>query len=263
MSKSLTNDVRVERRGTAAIVRFSSPPDGYIANKGAARIGAAVKELLADEGVRGIVITGGQPGVFIRHADVGQITRAAEAIAEGKIHPADFISSPFPALGKLIDEAEKPVIAAIEGVCMGGGLEIAMACVMRIATPDAGSIGLPEIRVGIFPGNGTQRLSRLIGRHKARLFMLNGTVVDAAKALELGLIDEVVPSALERALEIIEGLARRSAGVVTAVLRLTREPQELLEEEQIVFAELIRDDPSIRERTRQFVDRGERLDELP
>ena len=99
MDQSLSNNVAVERLADAAIVRFSSPPEGYIANKGAARLVAAVQELLADDSVRGIVLTGGQPGVFIRHADVGQITRAAQAIQGGSISASDFNSSPFPGVG--------------------------------------------------------------------------------------------------------------------------------------------------------------------
>ena len=262
MDQSLSNNVAVERLADAAIVRFSSPPEGYIANKGAARLIAAVQELLADDSVRGIVLTGGQPGVFIRHADVGQITRAAQAIQGGSISASDFNSSPFPSLGRLIDQSPKPIIAAIEGVCMGGGLEIAMACCMRIATPTVTAIGLPEIRIGIFPANGTQRLSRLIGRHKARLFMLNGTVVDASEALRIGLIDEMAASAVDRAVELIGSYGRRSAGAVAAILELTREPVEMLEEEQEVFANLLRDDKSISVRTQRFTDENERLDQL-
>ena len=259
---SSSSQVTSERRGVTAILRFANPPDGYIGNKAAAELLANLQALLADDAVRGVVITGGQPGVFIRHADVAVIGRAADALVSGRSQPSDFPPSPFPMLGRLLDSAEKPVIAAIDGACMGGGFEIALGCCARIAGPNATSIGLPEIRIGIFPGNGTQRLSRLIGRHRARLFMLGGTVVDAAKALELGLVDEVTTSVLERAVALSHAYALRPAKAVAAILRLTRPPADHLDEEQIAFAELIRDDASVRTRMQQFVERRERLDEI-
>ena len=218
-------------------------------------MGAALAELLSDDSVRGVVLTGGVPGVFIRHADVSQIIRAADALVDGQIAPESFIGAPFPKLGDMLDAAEKPVIAAIDGLCMGGGFEIALACTARIASPAATAIGLPEIRIWIFPGSGgTQRLARIIGRHRARLFMLQGAVVDAAKALELGLVDEVVPNAVDRAVEMIEGFARRPVGAVAAIMRMTKEPAgERLDEELVEFAELIRDDASVRAKMEAFV----------
>jgi enoyl-CoA hydratase/carnithine racemase len=257
------SQVTAERRGRVAVLSFANPPEGFIALKGALQLLEQMRTLLADDAVRAVVLTGGQPGVFIRHADVGQIGRAAEALARGEIEPSSFLGGPFFELGQLIQGAEKPVIAAIDGVCMGGGFEIALACCARIASRSSTAIGLPEIRIGIFPSaGGTQRLPRLIGRNRARLFILAGAVVDAAAALEIGIIDEVAPCALDRALELAESFARRPAGAVAAILRLTRDPPDrAFEEEQIAFAELLRDDPQVRARLRQFVEDGERIDQ--
>ena len=193
-----------------------------------------------------------------------QISRAAEAIASGQIHASSFIDAPFPRLGKMLDAATKPVIAAIDGVCMGGGFEIALACTMRVASPAAVSIGLPEIRIGIFPGaGGTQRLPRLIGKHRARLFMMRGTIVDAAQALKLGLVDELAPSALNRAIELAEEFASRPAGAIAAIMRLTQQlDDEGLEEEITSFASLLRDDPAVREQLRRFSLNGSKIDKL-
>ena len=259
-----TEFVSVERRGAVAIIRYANPPHGYIAVKGAAQITAHLTELLADDAVRGIVLTGGQPGVFIRHADVSQIGRAADALTSGQIEPSAFIGGVFPNLGYQLDAANKPVIAALDGVCMGGGFEIALCCTMRVASSKATSIGLPEIRINIFPASGgTQRLQRILGPHRARVFMLKGMVVDAAKALDLGLIDELVPSALDRAIELAEGFAKRPAGALAAIIDLTRDSAEpRFDDELITFAELLRDEPAIKSRVRQFVDNGERLDEI-
>ena len=258
------SQVSVEHRGAVAILRFANPPSGLIANKGAAQLAEKLGELLGDKEVRAIALTSGQEGVFIRHADVSQISRAADALAEGKIHASAFFDGPFPRLGRMLDAATKPVIAAIDGVCMGGGFEIALACTMRVASPAAVSIGLPEIRIGIFPGaGGTQRLPRLIGNHRAQLFMMRGTVVDATQALELGLVDELAPSALDRAVELANEFARRPPGAMAAIMRLTQSiDDDGLEEEITSFASLLRDDPAVREQLRQFVLSDQKIVEL-
>lgn len=258
--------ITVEHRESIAIVRFANPPSGLIANKSAMQLLARLTALLADDTVRAIVLTGGEDDVFIRHADVGQIQRAADALARGEIGAEDFFVGPFPRLGRLLDGADKPVIAAINGVCMGGGLEIALACTARIASASVKAIGLPEIRIGIFPGaGGALRLQRLLGQSRAWLFMLRGAVVDAAVALELGIIDEVAPDALERALALAADFARRPAGAVAAILQLTRRSisDEMLCAEQTAFAHLLRDDASVRAHLQQFIDSGDRLDQQP
>lgn len=258
--------IRTERRGAVAILAYHNPPDGVIPNKGAALLQHALMPLLDDSAVRAVVLTGGQDGVFIRHADVSQIVRAAQALADGAITPQSFIDAPFPRLGALIEGADKPVIAAIDGPCMGGGLEIALCCMMRVAGAQVQAIGLPEIRIGIFPGSGgTQRLPRLIGRDRARRFMLDGAVVDAAKALELGIVDEVAPSALDRALEIAQGFAARSAQAVTAIMQLTRNAPSAgqLQAELLAFADLLRTDRAAGAMMARFVEGGGALQDIP
>lgn len=259
-------EIRIERLGGVAIVAYHNPPHGLIPNKGAMLLAQAMAPLLDDPAVRAIVLTGGDADVFIRHADVSQIVRAAEALACGTITPNSFIDAPFPRLGALIERAEKPVIAAINGLCMGGGLEIALCCMMRVAGSQVTAIGLPEIRIGIFPGSGgTQRLPRLIGRDRARRFMLEGAVVDAAKALELGIVDEVAPIALDRAVEIAQGFAARPPEAVAAIMRLTRDatPAEGLEQELTAFAELLRDEGAATDIMRRFVAEGRELQDMP
>lgn len=256
--------VNVELAGATAIVRFSNPPHGYIANKGAAQLLEAFTALSADDAVRAIVLTGTEPGVFIRHADVAQIGRAADALVERKIDASAFVQGPFPDLGAMLDASQKPVIAAIDGVCMGGGFEIALACTMRVASAAATSIGLPEIRLGIFPGaGGTQRLQRVLGPHRARLFMLQGEVVDARRALELGLVDEIADRPVERALELARRFSQRPPGAIAAILALTRDGAgALFKEEAAVFAALLQDDPDVRRQLKDFVAGDRRLHEL-
>jgi enoyl-CoA hydratase/carnithine racemase len=254
----------VERIGAVAVVRFDNPPSGFIASKGAAQLADAVETLFSDSSVRALVITGARSGVFIRHADVAQIVRAGEALTSQRIGIEDFLASPFVRLTRLCERAPVPVIAAIDGVCMGGGFEIALCCTFRIAASTVERIGLPEIRVGIFPGSGgTQRLARLIGPHRARAFILRGAVIGAGQALSLGLVDEVAPSALARAIELANELAGRSPAAVRAIMELTRmtDYESGLREEVLRFAALLQD-PETLARLRDFAGGEQDLGEV-
>ncbi|MBI3330562.1 MAG: enoyl-CoA hydratase/isomerase family protein, partial [Candidatus Omnitrophica bacterium] len=120
-----------------------------------------------------------------------------------------------------IQRSSTPVIAAINGVCLGGGLELAMACHIRIAG-DRARFGQPEINLGIIPGwGGTQRLPRLIGRAKAIEWILTGDMVTAQEALRLGLVNQVVPQdqVLKAAKDLARKLASKGAVALTQALR--------------------------------------------
>lgn len=255
--------VTLERRAAASIIRYANAPSGYISNGGAAQMADAVQAALDDPETRTLILTG-QDDVFMRHADVAQIARAAQAVADGTIQPASFVGAPFDRLGRLIEGAAKPVIAAVNGVCMGGGFEIALACHMRIAQASVEAIGLPEIRLDIFPGaGGPERLSRLIGPHRARLFMLDGSVVGADAALVQGLVDAVAVNALDAALNVAACWSERSPHAVAAILRLTRPANAHAEPSVRAFAQLLREDADIRPRLARFVADSEALDRLP
>lgn len=257
--EQVTQDVQ----GQTAVIRFVSDPAGTITNKGAALLADAVEAALTDPAIRAVVLTGGAPGVFIRHADVAQIARAAQALADGRSSPEAFLAAPFQRLGQLLDGARKPVIAAINGVCMGGGFEIALACTMRVAGADVAAIGLPEIRIDIFPGaGGTQRLARLIGRHRARLFMLAGAVLDAAQAAAAGLVDDIADDPLARALELAAGFVRRNPAAVAAIMALTAADDAAgLRDEALAFAAVL-GAPGVQARLERFAADGEALDRL-
>ena len=233
--------VTVELCRSVALVRFQPRADGTISNKGAALLLDSLNRSLAEPDVKAIVLTGARPGIFIRHANLGQIARAAQAMLAGQISEADFLDTPFQQLCRALDRAEKPVIAAINGDCMGGGLEIALACTLRIAAPAVAAIGLPEIRLAIAPGSGgLQRLANVIGPHRARIFILDGTVVGSETALTLGIVDEVSPDPVERALERGEHFARRSPHAVATILRqLAPDNDAAIEENARAFARLL------------------------
>ncbi len=178
------------------------------------KINAAVKEefehalaRLRDDGtVRALVIISGKPDMFIAGADIEEFVALASA-AE-----AERLSREGQEMLNRLDEFPKPVVAAIHGTCLGGGLELALACDYRVATDHPRtSLGLPEIQLGILPGaGGCQRLPRLIGVSAALDIILAGKSVSAARAYRLGMVDELVPPPILR--EIAVRAAERLAG---------------------------------------------------
>jgi enoyl-CoA hydratase len=132
-----------------------------------------------------------------------------------------------------MDAADTPFVAAIQGFCLGGGLELAMCCDIRVAAEDA-QLGQPEIKLGLIPGGGgTQRLPRLVGLGRAMLINLTGDFVDGRTAYEWGLVEKVVPRAevLDAALTIARTIAERSPVSVAALRELARTCRDLPLEE--------------------------------
>ena len=218
--------VTVERRGGCAVITYANPPLGTMTAAGSREMYVAVKAASDDPAVRSIVLTGGLPGIFVRHYDVGELSFASDAsAADAPPRPAP-TAPPEPGFLEMTDllaAAPKPVVAAINGLCMGGGFEMALACDLRIAGLDVASIGLPETRVGIFPGGGgTQRLPRVIGEAKAVEMILRGLVVNAAEALRIGLVHELAADPLARALEMAAEWDTRGADGLAYAKRLTR-----------------------------------------
>tara|TARA_B100001750_G_scaffold208496_1_gene187481 strand:- start:489 stop:2708 length:2220 start_codon:yes stop_codon:yes gene_type:complete len=185
---------RVEHReGGVAVLIMDVPGASMNTLRGDfnAEFAGAFDALETDPTVKAVVFASGKPGSFIAGADIGMldaIDTAAGAAAVSRAGQAamDRVAA-FP----------KPVVAAIDGACLGGGLEVALACHGRVCTERA-KLGLPESQIGLLPGaGGTQRLPRLIGLQDALDLMLTGKQVDARKAKKLGLVDEVVePSIL-------------------------------------------------------------------
>ena len=155
--------------------------------------------LAADLAVRIVLLTGAGDKAFAAGADINELasTDAVTGLAKAKRGQAVF---------RLLETCGKPVIALINGFALGGGCELAMACTMRLANEKA-RLGQPEVKLGLIPGyGGTQRLPRLVGESAALKLLLSGEMIDAAEALRIGLVDEVVPA--ERLMERGEALAR-------------------------------------------------------
>ncbi len=218
--------VSIERRRGAAVVTYANPPYGTMTGVGAQEMLDKVRPLTEDPAVRSIIITGGVPGIFIRHYDVGELSIASDAATDTAPPPPDWdgrAAGGYLALVDVIAEAPKPVIAAINGLCMGGGFELALACDLRIAGPGVEAIGLPETRVGIFPGGGgTQRLPRVVGEAKALEIILRGLTFSSEEALRIGAVHEIAADPLARALEMAAEWEQRGAEGLAYAKRLTR-----------------------------------------
>src|SRR5436309_333745 len=170
-----------------------------------AEVVRALHDLDADEHTRTIVLTGSGDKAFTAGADIHEF--------QGRTAMEQWRMYDHGTLYDAIERTAKPILAMINGYCFGGGLELAMACDIRIAS-DRATLGQTEINIGIIPGGGgSQRLSRLVGLGNALKLTLTGDRIDATEALRMGLVDEVVPHArLEpRTFEIADRIASRSA----------------------------------------------------
>ena len=148
----------------------------------------------ADPAVRCVVITGSDVA-FAAGADIGEMAEAG---------PVEVMSRNVQKYWRALMDCPKPLIAAVEGFALGGGLELAL-CADIIIAGEGAKLGLPEVKVGILPGGGgTQKLARLVGRHRAMLLIMTGKMFSAAEALGMGVVSEVAPSgqALPRTLEV-------------------------------------------------------------
>jgi E-phenylitaconyl-CoA hydratase len=179
--------------------------------------------IAADDAVRVAILTGAGERAFCTGADLKKAMPPPESFAQLSFGAEEDMTgfAPF--------TSDKPVICAINGYALGGGLELALACDIRIAVEEA-RFGLPEVKVGSIPGaGGTQRLPRAVGMGDALLLMLTGDLIDSAEALRLGLVSRVVPRArlLEEARAIAGRIAANAPLAVRAVKRLAHQGASL------------------------------------
>lgn len=206
--------ITVEKRGAVAVLTINRPDKLNALNKQVHTEGvAALDELRADTDVRVVVITGSGPKSFIAGADISEFAGQTPITQRDLFLERTFFNS--------IDAFPKPVIAMINGFCLGGGNELALACDIRIAAENA-RFAQPEINLGIMcGGGGTQRLTRLIGEGRAMELVLTGDMIDATTALKFGLVTAVHP-AEELEAKTME-LAERIAEKAPIALQLTKE----------------------------------------
>jgi enoyl-CoA hydratase len=189
---------------------------------------AVTSELQSDDSVRAVVLTGGLPGVFVRHYSVVELEGLSRTLRERNTVVDLEQRGPERALDAVfrrIETMPKPVIAAVNGLAMGGGFELTLACDLRIAEEGDYEMGLPEVNIGILPGaGGTQKLARLVGMARALEMTLRGRTVSPGEAFELGIVQELAPpgEALTRATALAEELASKPPKSIAHIKRLVR-----------------------------------------
>jgi enoyl-CoA hydratase/carnithine racemase len=202
--KQYTN-LKLERRGHTALVTISNPPANTWTRDSLIALRELILDLNADQGIYALVLTGEGEKFFSAGADLNQFKAGDAGVAA---EAARRFGEAFETLAAFRGVA----IAAINGYAMGGGLEVALACDIRICEEQARK-GLPEARVGLLPcAGGTQRLPRLVGEGWAKRIILCGEQVDADTALRIGLVEEVVGrgEALAKALALAEQVGNQS-----------------------------------------------------
>ena len=208
-------NVKVSTEDRIAVVTIDHRPVNALNRQTMQELDQVIEAIRGDDTVKAVIITGGGSLAFVAGADikeVSQLTSPQDAQAVAALGQAVFLK---------LQRLPKPVIAAINGVCLGGGLELAMACHVRISG-DRARFGQPEISLGIIPGwGGTQRLPRLIGRAKATEWILTGDVVMAQEAYRLGLVNQVVPQdqVLKAAKDVARKIAAKGAVAIREALR--------------------------------------------
>lgn len=207
-------NVLKETAGPVALLTINRPDKRNALNEATRNeLIALLKDCKRDSGVRVVIITGAGDKAFIAGADISEFA-GRSAVDQYRVMKG---ASVYHA----VDAFPKPTIAAINGFCLGGGCELAMACDIRIAS-DAATLGQPEINLGIIPGGGgTQRLPRLVGLGQAFKLLYTGDLIDAAEALRIGLVDEVVPAA--ELMTRVRALADKIASKSPVALELIKE----------------------------------------
>jgi enoyl-CoA hydratase len=219
--------VATERRDAVALVTIDNPPMNALSSALLDELEAEIEALDADADVRAIVLRGAGERAFVAGADIKEFPALRESATEGGS------ARGIQRVGHRMDASDTPFVAAIRGFCLGGGLELAMCCDVRICAVDA-KLGQPEIKLGLIPGGGgTQRLPRLVGHGRAMLLNLTGEFVDAETAYAWGLVERVVPvdELEDAALSVAGQIAAQSPHAIAVLRELARTTRDLPLEE--------------------------------
>lgn len=211
----MTDILLHERRGETLVVTLNRPERmNALSRELATELHARIASTEDDASIRAVVIGGAGDRAFCAGADLRE---RKEADAEGKWAHSRALFD----LNRLILASPKLVIAAIDGWCLGGGLELALACDFRVAS-SASQFGWPEIRLGAYPGaGGAVLLQRLVGQQHARRFLYSGANIDASAAMSMGLVDDVVEpgASIERAVRLAQDMTRNAPLAFAALKR--------------------------------------------
>lgn len=233
-------NILVEKKGKIGIITVNRPEQLNSMNSATrSEMTQSFEDMETDSDVSVVILTGAPSKAFIAGADIKEF-------AEMDLRTREEMNEDW-RVNKVISEMTKPVIAMINGFCLGGGLEIAMACDLRISS-EKSKLGQPEINIGIIPGaGGTQRLTRLIGEGRAMEMILTGRMITAKEAHQYGIVNFVFDSdELEiKTLEIANTIADKSPYAIERAKKCVRAVAEMslekgLEYEQDMFIECFR-----------------------
>ncbi|MFH1954672.1 MAG: enoyl-CoA hydratase-related protein [Pseudomonadota bacterium] len=208
--------VRIEINGKVAVATIDNPPANALSPELRVEFMEKLRELSKNDQVWSLIVTGAGEKFFMAGANIpGLVELDRESGLERVRATRQFFSA--------LDGFEKPVIAAINGLCLGGGLELALVCDIRIAA-DHVKLGLPEVNLGLIPGaGGTQRLPRAVGPGWASYLLFTGEAIPAEAALRIGLVQKVVPltSLREAALELADKINSKGPLAVRAAKKVS------------------------------------------
>jgi enoyl-CoA hydratase len=227
---SLNDVFRCSVENRVAVITIDRPPLNVLPGEYYHGLCNMVLGLIERREARAVIVTG-TTKAFISGLDIKDI-RAIKTPEENKQFTLG-----IKAVFRRIEKAPRAVIAAIDGNCFGGGLELALSCHMRLASPEA-RLGFPEINVGTIPSfGGTQRLPRVVGRAKSLELVLTGRLISGEEALSIGLVNAVCPSGelIDRAKDIAGQIAERNYQAVEAAIRATTEGLEMEFDKGIVY----------------------------
>lgn len=217
----MSSDLIGVDRGPVTTIRLQNPPLNLVTVELTRALDQALAGIGGDEDVRCVILTGTGDRAFCAGSDVKEFESLRGRVGEGKLLLEK-------AVYRRLARLPVPTIAAIQADALGGGLELALCCDLRVADERA-KLGLPEVRLGVMPGSGgTQRLPRVVGIAKAKELILIGEIIDAAEAADIGLVNRVAPTgeALATAMQMAETIATRGPVAVReakAVLDLADE----------------------------------------
>lgn len=182
----MTSDLVAVDFGAVTVIRLNNPPLNLVSKQVTTALGDALTRIEQDGSVRAVVLAGAGARAFSAGSDVKEFPALQGRVGAGKLVAENAVYDQLAMLAV-------PTVAAVEGDALGGGLELALCCDLRVAAQTA-RLGMPEVRLGVMPGSGgTQRLPRLIGLARAKELILLGEIIDADTALRFGLVNRVVP----------------------------------------------------------------------
>ena len=210
------SNLLIELKGSTQIITINLPDKLNALNMATIKeLSEAITASENNDKVKSMIITGSGEKAFVAGADISEFN----TFSKGEAH--DLAKNGQDTLFDLAEKSSKPIIAAVNGFALGGGLELAMSCHMRVASNNA-RMGLPEVSLGVIPGyGGTQRLAQLAGKGKAFELIFTAGMMKAEEALQCGLVNHVVEQSelLDKCLEICEKMSKNSSVAIAAAIR--------------------------------------------